>query len=336
MSAVIRIPAVQMEREFHRILIKFGFDARKAEQCAHIFAVNSLEGVYSHGVNRFARFIQSVKDGHIKPSAEPERKHGSGALEQWDGGFGPGPSNAAFCTKRAIELSAEYGIGCVAIGRTNHWMRAGYYGWMAAKAGFVLIAWTNTNANMPAWGALDCHLGNNPIVLAVPYENEAIVLDAAMSQFAYGTLEVYRLSGKKLPLAGGYDARGNLTTDPSAILEAQRVLPMGYWKGSGMALLLDILSTILSGGLSTKEITARGSEHGLSQVFIAADISSLGNRHIIPKTIDDIIQDFRSSKPASEATEILYPGERVLRCRKENQKSGIPVDQSVWNEIVGL
>jgi 3-dehydro-L-gulonate 2-dehydrogenase len=258
MPEVIRIPLGQMEQDFRRILVKFGFDAKKADQCAHIFAVNSLEGVYSHGVNRFARFIQSVKAGQIKPDAEPEKKHSSGALEQWDGGFGPGPLNAVFCTERAIELSAEYGIGCVAIGRTNHWMRAGYYGWKAAKAGFVLIAWTNTNANMPAWGALDCRLGNNPIVLAVPYENEAIVLDAAMSQFAYGTLEVYRLSGRELPIAGGYDSKGNLTADPTSILETQRILPMGYWKGSGLSLLLDILSTILSGGLSTKQITDRG------------------------------------------------------------------------------
>jgi len=336
MPEVLRIHLDQMEQEFRRILVKFGFDPKKAEQCARIFAVNSLDGVYSHGVNRFARFIRSVKDGHINSHADPEKKHSSGALEQWDGGFGPGPLNAVFCTQRAIELSAEYGIGCVAIGRTNHWMRAGTYGWKAAKAGFVLIAWTNTNANMPAWGARDCHLGNNPLVLAVPYENEAIVLDIAMSQFAYGTLEVYRLSGRELPLAGGYDASGNLTTDPGAILKTERVLPMGYWKGSGMALLLDILATILSGGLSTKQITDHGSEHGLSQVFIAADISSLGNHHIIPKTISDIIRDYRNSKPASEAAEILYPAERVLRSRKENSEAGIPVDQSVWKEILGL
>jgi 3-dehydro-L-gulonate 2-dehydrogenase len=336
MSEVIRIPAVQMEQEFHRILVKFGFETLKADQCAQIFTVNSLEGIYSHGVNRFARFIQSVNDGHINPSAEPEKKHSSGALEQWDGGFGPGPLNAMFCTERAIKLSAEYGIGCVAIGRTNHWMRAGYYGWKAAKAGCALIAWTNTIANMPAWGALDCHLGNNPMVLAVPYESEAVVLDVAMSQFAYGTLDVYRLGGRELSIAGGYDAQGNLTTDPSAILETQRLLPMGYWKGSGLSLLLDILSTILSGGLSVKQITDRGSEHGLSQVFIAANISSLGNQHLIPKAINDIIQDYHSSKPASAGATILYPGERVLRSRKENSEKGIPVDTRVWTEILSL
>jgi 3-dehydro-L-gulonate 2-dehydrogenase len=336
MPDLLRIPFNQMEHEFLRILVNSGFEKKKAEQCAHIFAVNSLEGVYSHGVNRFARFIQSVKDGHIKPDAEPEKKHSSGALEQWDGGFGPGPLNAVFCTERAIELSAEYGIGCAAIGRTNHWMRAGYYGWKAAKAGFALIAWTNTNANMPPWGAMDCRLGNNPIVLALPYKNEAIVLDAAMSQFAYGTLDVYRLAGRELPLPGGYDEHGNLTTDPTAILSTQRILPMGYWKGSGMALLLDLLATILSGGLSTKEITDRGSEHGLSQVFIAADLSSLGNQHAIPTMINNIIEDYRTATPMSENTDVLYPGERIVRSRKDNAESGIPVDQSVWNEILGL
>jgi 3-dehydro-L-gulonate 2-dehydrogenase len=325
-----------MEQEFLRILLAAGFGKVKAAECAHIFAVNSLDGIYSHGVNRFARFIQSVRGGHIKPDVEPVLQHTSGALEQWDGGFGPGPLNAVFCTERAMALSREHGIGCVAIGRSNHWMRAGYYGWLAAKGGFALIAWTNTNANMPAWGAVDCHLGNNPIVLAVPYANEAIVLDAAMSQFAYGTLEVHRLNGRQLPIPGGYDAKGNLTTDPASILATERVLPMGYWKGAGMSLLLDILSTILSGGLSTKQITDRGSEHGLSQVFIAANLTTLGNQHAIPKAINDIIQDYLNSRPVSDATEILYPGERILRSRKANSEAGIPVNRSVWDEILCL
>jgi 3-dehydro-L-gulonate 2-dehydrogenase len=103
-----------------------------------------------------------------------------------------------------------------------------------------------------------------------------------------------------------------------------------------MSLLLDILSTILSGGLSVKEITDRGSEHGLSQVFIAADISSLGNQHLIPKTINDIIEDYHSSTPASDGASILYPGERVIQSRKENSQKGIPVDQRVWREILTL
>jgi 3-dehydro-L-gulonate 2-dehydrogenase len=189
---------------------------------------------------------------------------------------------------------------------------------------------------MPAWGASDCHLGNNPVVLAVPYGNEAIVLDAAMSQFSYGTLESYRRQGEELPVPGGYDARGNLTTDAAAILRTERVLPIGYWKGSGLALLFDMLATILSGGLSTKEITDRGSEHGLSQVFIAVDISQLGNQHIIPQTVNEIIRDYCGSKPADAAAQIRYPGERVLQSRKENLKNGIPVAQMLWDEIIGL
>src|SRR5690606_12554923 len=104
--------------------------------------------------------------------------------------------------------------------------------------------------NTPAWGALDNKLGNNPLVMAVPYENEAIVLDMAMSQYSYGAMEMQRLKGGQLPVPGGFDKNGNLSTDPDAILETKRTLPIGYWKGAGLSLLLDLLATVLSGGLS--------------------------------------------------------------------------------------
>src|SRR5205823_5938788 len=110
-------------------------------------------------------------------------------------------------------------------------------------------------ANMPAWGATDNRLGNNPLVLAAPFKEEAIVLDIAMTQYAFGNLELSKLSGKELSVNGGYDRLGKLTTDPAEIIESKRPLPIGYWKGAGLALLLDILATILSGGLSTFEIS---------------------------------------------------------------------------------
>ncbi len=206
---VIRIPCDQMESEFYRILIKNGFPPDKAKTCAKIFTENSLDGVYSHGVNRFSRFIEFVEKKYIRIDNEPELKSSSGAIEQWDGKLGPGPLNALICTERAMDLSKEYGIGCVALSNTNHWMRGGAYGWRAAKAGFVFIGWTNTIPNMPAWGAVDCRLGNNPLILAVPYHDEAIVLDMAMSQFSYGTMESYQLRKLQLPLPGGYDKKGN-------------------------------------------------------------------------------------------------------------------------------
>jgi len=333
---IILIPFNQMEQEFIRVLTQQGFTSEKAKACAQIFAENTLDGVATHGINRFSRFVEYIKDGHIDVHAKPTKQHRAGSVEQWDGHLGPGPLNALVCTDRAMKLAQECGIGCIALRNTNHWMRGGTYAWRTAKAGFVFLGWTNTVANMPAWGAVDCHLGNNPFVIGVPYKDEAIVLDMAMSQFSYGTMEAHKLRGMQLSVPGGYDADGKLTTDPSAILKSQRALPIGYWKGSGLALLLDLLAAILSGGISTAEISKQEVEYALSQVFIAIDISQLNNHSAVTNTVNSILQDYKNSKTESGLQEVLYPGERVVRVREESIKNGIPVDKVIWEGIQNL
>jgi 3-dehydro-L-gulonate 2-dehydrogenase len=325
-----------MKSEFIRILTNLGFTDIKADQCAEIFSLNSLEGVYSHGVNRFPRFIEYVKKGYIKPDAVPSLIHSAGSLEQWDGNLGPGPSNAIFATEKAIELASGNGIGLIALKNTNHWMRGGTYGWIAARRGFVFIGWTNTEANMPAWGAKDFRLGNNPLVIAVPYKDEAIVLDFAMSQFSYGKLEIYQIEGKPLPYPGGFNEQGELTFNPGEILATRRALPIGYWKGSGLALLLDILASTISGGFSTYEISQKEAEYGLSQVFIAICIEKLVNTESVESIINDIIFNIKDSVPVVPKSEIRFPGENVVRVREENKKYGIPVNNGVWRKILAL
>jgi 3-dehydro-L-gulonate 2-dehydrogenase len=317
-------------------MLKNGFKEEAARTCAEVFIGNTRDGVYSHGVNRFVKFIKSVRDGVIKPNAQAAKVGGSAAIEQWDGSLGPGPVNALLCTSRAMELAALHGLGCVALSNTNHWLRGGTYGWKAAKAGYVFIGWSNTIANMPAWGANNGKLGNNPLVIAVPFGDEAIVLDMAMSQYSYGALEVHEMKNAPLPFPGGYDSNGALTSDPSAIRKSQRPLPIGLWKGAGLSLLLDILVTILSSGLSVSEITAQKSESRLSQVFIAIDISRLSNYRSIQKVITDIINDYHQSTPVETGKKIRYPGEQVVAARVENVKLGIPVLRRVWNEIKNL
>jgi 3-dehydro-L-gulonate 2-dehydrogenase len=332
----IRVPFEEMKSEFKQILLKSNFTEIKAEKCAEVFATNSLEGVYSHGVYRFPRFVDYLKKGYVKPEAEPELVYSAGALEQWNGNLAPGILNAEFCANRAMEIAAENGIGCVAIANTNHWMRGGTYGWQAAKKGFVFIGWTNTEKNMPAWGAKDSRLGNNPLVFAVPYKNEAIVLDFAMTQFSYGKMEATEMANKKLPFPGGFDNEGNLTTNPSEILETRRALPIGYWKGAGLSLLLDILATVLSAGRSTKELSKLEAEYGVSQVFIAIDTKKLSNFPAIEQTINEIIDDVKASVQDENQSAIRFPGERVVETRKENLDNGIPVLKKIWKKIVDL
>jgi 3-dehydro-L-gulonate 2-dehydrogenase len=259
-----------------------------------------------------------------------------GSLERWDGKSGPGNLNAYRCMDRAIALSREQGIGCVALANTNHWMRGGSYGWQAADAGVIGICWTNTLANLPPWGASDPRVGNNPVIIAVPRAKGHVVLDMAMSQFSYGALASYRMRGEQLPVEGGFDAAGRLTRDPAAIEASKRPLPVGYWKGSGLALMLDMVGAQLSGGCATYQIppdTER--ETKLSQVFIAFDPFSVDQASTSVSLADQIVEHLQSPPPAAGG-QVRYPGERVLQTRKENMAKGIPVERAIWREIQAL
>lgn len=331
-NPTITIPSTDMLQLFNTILLKYGLTPEKAMQCAEVFTNNSIDGVYTHGVNRFPRFIEYIQKSYINIHAEPTLKHQWGGVQQWDGNLGPGPLNAIHATNSVMQLAKQHGIGCVALANTNHWMRGGTYGWQAAKAGFVFIGFTNTTGLMPTWGALDNKLGNNPLVMALPYEQEAIVLDMAMSQYSFGALELADMKQEQLPVYGGFDTNGQLTTDPAAIRASRRPLPIGYWKGAGLALLLDILAAVLSGGLSVHEITQQQSEMAVSQVFIAIDIKKLGNHSAISQVVKNIIADYHAATPENNKS-ITFPGERVLQTRQRNLVNGIPVVKEVWEQV---
>jgi 3-dehydro-L-gulonate 2-dehydrogenase len=326
-----------MFERFRSVLLKHGFRADRAEMCARLFAETSRDGVYSHGLNRFPVFIDYIRKGYVRVDAEPVISERMGAIERWDGRSGPGNLNAHFSMSRAIELARQYGIGCVAIRNTNHWMRAGSYGWLAAEAGCVGICWTNTIPNMPPWGAKESKIGNNPIVFAVPRtDGSPIVLDVAMSQFSYGKMSIHAASGEPLPVPGGFDADGNPTRDASAILATRRSMPIGFWKGSGLSFMLDAIVTLLSGGNSSMDMGKLGAERDLSQVFIAVDAARLPDRDELGRKIADMIDDLHAAAPDENGGKARYPGEETMRVRERNLRDGIPVDESIWRAVLEL
>src|SRR5574344_336012 len=319
-------------------LEKRGVPREDALLAGQILAQNILDGIYSHGVNRFPRLVSYIDKGYIDPKAKAEKVASFGAYEQWDGHLALGMVSAKIAMDRAIEIAKQYGIGLVAIRNTNHWMRGGYYGWQAADQGMIGICWTNTQPNMPAWGAKDRRIGNNPFVMAVPRKNgEHIVLDSAMSQFSYGKIEMTKFEGKQLPVPGGFDEEGNMTTDPGAIEKTWRVLPVGYWKGSGMSILLDLVAAILAGGNTVTDIGKMTSdEYGLSQVLIAIDPERFNAPGFTEEAINRVIEDVTSSVPATEGKAVRYPGQNSLATRRKNLEEGIPVLDNIWEQISAL
>lgn len=332
----MRIKYEEMVGQFVRVLEKYGIHGEDALVSAKLFADASADGVHTHGLQRFPKFIASIKNGSVDVEKRAVPVERIGLIERWDGQKGPGNLNAAICMERAVALAKENGFGIVALRNTNHWMRPGNYGLMAVRKDCIGILWTNTTPNMPSWGGKNAVLGNNPLVVAVPYRDCPVVVDVAMSMFSYGKLEKYKREGVQCPVDGGIDEDGNITRDPEKILKTHQVLPIGYWKGSGLSLVLDLIAATVSGGLTTNEIGRLDTETSLSQIFMAFDLSSIPDRDGVEKKIGETLKAIEESTPVKEGTTVHYPGQGMKRTREESMKLGVFADDSLWKQVLEM
>lgn len=331
---MLRLPFDQVKQTLVSVLCSLKMDAARADRCAQLFCETTRDGVYTHGLARFPRLVKMIRNGSVDAQAEPVLASGFGALERWDGRRGVGNLNAELAMSRAMALAGQHGIGCVALGNTNHWMRGGTYGWQAAEAGLIALCWTNTMGNLPPWGGVEPVLGNNPMVVAAPRKAGPLVLDMAMSQYSFGAIEGYRKRGEPLPVPGGFDEAGQPTRDAAAIERSGRALPIGYWKGSGLSMALDMIATLLTLGQATHAIPRDSLlEVGLSQVFVAIQPAALGSADEADRLADALVASVHACQPEKPGRTVRYPGEQTLRTRHENEALGLPVDEELWAEV---
>jgi len=326
----------ELKRVLYTTLLAKGFSDADSKLCASIFSQSTIDGYHSHGVNRFAEFLRTIEDGYVQLNVTPERELSLGCFERWDGKLGPGPLHAHFSMNRAIELAKDHGMGCVALKNGSHWMRGGSYGWQAAAADCIGICFTNTEPNMPSWGSKEANTGNNPLILAVPNDTGHIVLDMSLSQFSYGKMWQLHMEGKELPFQGGYNAEGELTKNPKDIVDTRRLLPTGYWKGSGLSIMIDLVVTLLSSGRSTCKIGKMEAEYGLSQVFICFDAAQMNEHQQHTNLVQEIIQFVTSATPEKDQGTIEYPGSRTLKRRAKHLKEGTTINDKIWNQILSM
>jgi 3-dehydro-L-gulonate 2-dehydrogenase len=322
--------------EFQRILAELGFAPEAATELAGIFVGNTLAGVPSHGVDRFPRFVARVRAGEVDPAARCDCRLSLGALERWSAHGGAGPLAARRAMTRATVLAETHGIGLVALAETNHWMRGGTYPAEAAERGFLAVAFTNTVALMPPWGGTTPRIGNNPLIVAIPGRPVTLV-DMAMSLYSMGALERHRRGGRRLDAEGGYDAEGRPSRDPAAIEATRRLLPAGLWKGSALAIALDMAASLLSGGLSTVAISEdRPAETDVSQVFVAVDLKRLVGDDERDRVLDRIRASVHASEPVDPRRPVRLPGEETPERIRRGLADGVAVDDAVWAEIRAL
>ena len=288
--------------------------------------------------NRIPRFVEYVQKGWINLEGKPQLVGAKGAVENYDGQLGIGITNALFCAERAAELAKEHGIGCVALKNTTHWMRGGTYAWKMAEAGFMGMSWINTESCMPLWGSDEPSVGNNPFCMAIPREDGPIVLDMAMSQYAYGKLGVYRLAGKQLPYPGGFDKEGNLTSDPE-LLRTAREFFLPDTGREAVWLLHWIWQQLLWQTADAEQIwTMRTREAALAAARSLWHMIHIffGTKEEIQSMLNKRVAAANAAHPEREGGHVTCPGQRTIATREKSMKDGVSVDEAIWEQICAL
>ncbi|MCX5661417.1 MAG: Ldh family oxidoreductase [Planctomycetota bacterium] len=322
-------------------LTSAGVPAAIAQVESELMAEADLMGTPSHGVRMLPRLIQAIRNGGVRRAPDLRLSHDFAATCVLEGDRGPGRYVSVQAMNHAVDRGKRFGIGACLARETSHWGRAHAYAYRAAQAGLIGICTTNALPSILAYGSNKPLLGNNPLAIGVPrgQGRDPVVLDIAMSQAAVGKIETYRRLGKRTPLDWGLDSAGQPTDDPAAILASRKFLPMGGHKGAGLALMLEMLTSVLAGGALCHEMArtdASGADALGSKLFMAIHPEAFGDRARFEQRADDLLDHLRNSVTDGPGEAIHYPGQHGWQTRDRCLAEGIPLDPQTIADLQGI
>src|SRR6187455_940958 len=250
-----RISATALQAFIARAFEAVGVSTAEAKVIAELMTRADVNGADGHGVFRLPQYIRRIKGGavNLKPNIRVEREAAGMALV--DGDNGMGHLVMRFATEKAIAKAKTAGVAWVGVKWSNHAGPASLYAAMPLEHDMVGLYLAVGNANhLPAWGGLDMLLSTNPIAVAVPAGEETpIVLDMATTVAAYGKVKTKAQRGETMPVGWMMDRQGRPLTDPRRANEGF-LLPIGDYKGYGLALLIGLLAGTLNGAAMGKDV----------------------------------------------------------------------------------
>ena len=311
-------------------------DARLA---ADTLVQADLWGHQSHGVMRLAWYTRRLQSGVCRAVAQPELVVDAGAVAVLDGHDGMGQVLAARATEEAIARARAHGIGAVAVRNSNHFGTAMYFTLMAARAGCVGFLSTNASPAMAPWGGRKKTVGNNPWSWAAPAGRHApMVLDIANTGVARGKIYLARQKGQPIPEGWALAADGSPTTDPSAAIDGI-ILPMAEHKGYAIAVIMDMLSGVLSGssfGAAVHGPYQAARRSGAGHLMIALNIEAMQPLAAFNARMESLIAELKSAPLALGSQEIFYPGEIEARNDLSNRASGLLLPRDTLDDLAKL
>jgi L-2-hydroxycarboxylate dehydrogenase (NAD+) len=341
-ARLTRISAAAITALIVDVLGKSGLPPADAAQVAELMTEADLTGADAHGVFRLPQYVRRLRAGGVNPRPDIRVERTALATALVDGDNGMGHLVMARAAATAIQLAREAGVAWVGARRSNHAGAAGVYAAMPLAHDMIGIYSVVASANhMPIWGGAETLLGTNPLAVAIPAGAEApVVLDIATTVVSYGTVKNYKLQGKTMPEGWMVDRHdGRPLTDPARSHEGL-LLPLGGYKGSGLALVLGLLAGVLNGAAFGRDVfdfnANDDSQCNTGHFILALDIARFVAPADFKAEVDRHLRDLAASRPLPGFAAIRLPGaERRLR-RAARLRDGVPMPAELMGQLDAL
>ncbi len=332
-----------------KVFQHFGVPEEDARTAAEVLSASDLRGIESHGVARLHTYFDMLTLGRINPKPEVKIIRESASTATVDGDNGLGLVVGPKANQIAMEKADAAGTGWVSVSNTNHYGIAGYYVLKALERDQIGWSMTNTTKLVaPLWGG-ERMLGTNPIAIAFPGKNNPpIVIDLATSACAYGKVEMARRREEPVPKGWVINSAGEHSEVPQEMVDGGALLPLGSFremgghKGYCLAMMVDVLCTVLSGAnwgpwappfALRQEIPARSVGKGIGHFFGAMKIEAFIDLDEFKNQIDDLIETFRQTKPQPGTPGVVIPGDPEREAYEDRIQNGIPLIMPVVEEL---
>ncbi|GAA4685127.1 Ldh family oxidoreductase [Phytohabitans rumicis] len=335
------VPAQMLSSLVTRLFGATGLPEGAAATVAEALVDADLRGLQSHGTMLVPMYVERLRRGSVSTRVAGEVVVDLGAIAVIDAGHALGILTGDQAIALAIDKAHRYGVGAVAVRHAFHFGAAGRFARTAAQAGTIGIALANTRAMMPAPGGGHPVVGNNPIAVGVPGGPgaEPVVLDIALSAANMGRIRLAAGNGRNIPDGWATDAAGVPTTDAATAL-AGMLLPAAGHKGFGLALMVDVLAGVLSGGGYGERVnglyadTAVPNECG--HFFLALDVAAFTDLDGFAGRLRDLETSVTAPPYAPGVERVVLPGQRSAALLREAMAHGVPVDQGVLASLLDL
>ncbi|HEY6863237.1 MAG TPA: Ldh family oxidoreductase [Burkholderiales bacterium] len=333
----VRVVSADALRDFAAaVLARTGLSAPRAGEVADALAWANLRGIDTHGVTRLPRYVDLLQSGDMNPAPNLRVVGETAAAVVIDADRAPGPIAMNEAMAAASRKARAAGIGLGLARATTHTAALGYYTLAAARDGMAAIALAASWPNMAYHGARAAGVSTSPISIAVPGGREPLVLDMGTGVVSVGRLTQARKSGTPIPEGWALDADGRPTTDPQ---KADLPLPMAGPKGSGLALMIECLTSLVVANPLISEFleeTPLGLRHRQNGLAIAIDVSRFGDPAAFRREVERTVRALKALPRGDGVDEILVPGERGARAFAQRMRDGVPIPPPVWKELAAL